>query len=113
MKKKYAILSIGAIISGGMLLPLTQKTMAESTNELASAFALPIDDKIIKSEIRSAIQNDERFEDAIITVSVDDGVTTFAGSVPSLELVREASQIAYDCGSTSVINSLRVITTPF
>ncbi|MEX2492453.1 MAG: BON domain-containing protein [Nitrospirales bacterium] len=65
-------------------------------------------DEEIWEEIRRSFWWDPRLYDMDITVTVDNGVTTLRGTVPSILEWRRANSIAKEAGSSRVRNRLKV-----
>jgi hypothetical protein len=87
--------------------PAAKPTPAETPE--ASGETTPPDDGEIKSQIERAFSSDPTLADADITVVVENGRVTLAGSVESIELKQKAQRLARSVKGVLAINDQLVV----
>lgn len=97
-----------ALIAGAFALAIVTAVPASIFAATPQAAAVKPTDQTIDAQVESRIKNDSSLKKHTIVVTVDDGVVTLTGTVPTEAESAKAARIANVAGVTRVNNNLIV-----
>ena len=97
-----------ALIAGAFALAIVTAVPASISAATPQAAAVKPTDQAIDDQVESRIKNDSSLKKHTIVVTVDDGVVTLTGTVPTDAESAKAARIANVAGVTRVNNNLIV-----
>ena len=97
-----------AVIAGAFVLALVAAVPVSMNAAPQQAAAVKPADKTIDDQVEARIKNDASLKKHTIVVTVDDGVVTLTGTVPTEAESAKAARIANVAGVTRVNNNLIV-----